>query len=334
MVSEAPEHQSGTRSDAPLPVEPAYIPPLELLRCPVMRLPLRRVAQGLQAEGGPIYVVSPDGIPIFASGSIEDDAARQRSHYDKIAAAYEANLSYPHTKAYLAYLNDALSDAVGETPLGTMAEICCGLGEAAKLFAGRYARAVGIDISPAMLQRAVRQNGLSSVTFAQGDATRLPLADNAFDTVVMLGGIHHINDRVALFDEVARVLKPGGRFIFREPVSDFALWRWVRAIIYRASPMLDHQTERPLMWSETSPLLQNAGLQINHWSTHGFIGFCVFMNSDVLFFNRLFRFIPGIAGITSAVAQFDEWILKRPRLSRAGLQVVGIAARGALPKKP
>jgi SAM-dependent methyltransferase len=178
-----------------------------------------------------------------------------------------------------------------------------------------------------MLRRAAAQEGLGAATFIQGDATRLPLADGAFDTVAMLGGVHHINDRAALFREIARILKPGGRFIFREPVSDFFLWRGIRAIIYRASPMLDHQTERPLLWRETVPPLQQAGFDVEHWSTHGFLGFCIFMNSDVLFFNRLFRFLPGIAGITRAAARLDEWTLKIPGLSRAGLQVVGIAVR-------
>jgi SAM-dependent methyltransferase len=143
----------------------------------------------------------------------------------------------------------------------------------------------------------------------------------------MLGGIHHVNNRVSLFGEVARVLKPGGRFIFREPVSDFFLWRWIRAVIYRASPMLDHRTERALLCRETTGSLRQAGFEIKHWTTHGFIGFCLFMNSDVLFFNRFFRFIPGITVIARGAAEFDKWALKLPGLSQVGLQVVGVAVR-------
>jgi SAM-dependent methyltransferase len=143
----------------------------------------------------------------------------------------------------------------------------------------------------------------------------------------MLGGIHHVNDRRRLFAEIARILKPGGRFYFREPVSDFFLWRWIRAVVYRLSPILDHDTERPLLYRETVPLLADCGLACRVWRTHGFLGFCLFMNSDVLFFNRLFRFIPGIRRVTRFFAGLDDWTLRLPLMGRAGLQVVGAAVK-------
>jgi ubiquinone/menaquinone biosynthesis C-methylase UbiE len=301
--------------------------PLHLLRCPVTGATLSREGDTLRSAAGPRYPVSGAGIPLFAAEALSEDARRQQAHYDAIAQAYEENLRYPHTRAYFDYLDGALFEALGSMSLGTMAEICCGTGAAVKLLEGRYVQAVAVDISTAMLERGARENDGRSVTFAQGDATRLPLADTAFDSVVMLGGIHHINDRAALFAEVARILKPGGVFVFREPVSDFVLWRLLRALIYRISPMLDHRTERPLLWRETGPPLEAAGLRVGHWSTHGFLGFCLFMNSDVLFFNRLFRFIPGIATVTRAAAKLDAWMLRLPGLRRAGLQVVGIAGK-------
>lgn len=301
--------------------------PLRLLRCPKTGGALSRDGQTLRAKQGPSYCVNAAGIPLFAVEGLGVDARRQQEHYDAIARAYEENLKYPHTRAYFEYLDHALFAAIGTQSLGTMAEICCGTGPAIDLLEGRYDEAVGVDISPAMLERAVRENSERPAAFVQGDATDLPLANAAFDTVVMLGGIHHINDRATLFREVMRVLKPGGRFVFREPVSDFFLWRALRAAIYRLSPMLDHETERPLRWQETMALLHAAGLTVTHWSTHGFLGFCLFMNSDVLIFNRLFRFIPGIAAVTRAAAQLDAWTLRLPGLSRAGLQVIGVAGK-------
>jgi ubiquinone/menaquinone biosynthesis C-methylase UbiE len=302
--------------------------PLDLLRCPISGTELRRDGDYLVAQGGePRFRLSPTGIPLFAEHFCSEEARVQEAHYERIAKAYVANLSYPHTQEYTAYLDDALFRAIGGDSLGTVAEICCGRGEALRLLGARVARGVGIDVSASMLEAARRHDWAVPVAFVQGDATTLPLASSAFDHVIMLGGVHHVGARDKLFSEVARILKPGGRFIFREPVSDFVLWRWLRAVIYRLSPMLDHTTERPLLHRETAPVLERAGLTLTHWSTHGLAGFCLLMNSDVLVFNRLFRFIPGIRAITRAIARADDLVLHIPGLQRAGLQVIGVACK-------
>lgn len=307
---------------------PGKTPPLslDLLACPVTHAPLLAAGGALTtADGLHRYPVGPAGIPLFAEQTASEDARKQQSHYDRIAQTYEANLGYPHTQEYMAYLDRVLFREIGAAPLGTMAELCCGHGEAMHLLEGRYERAVGVDISLSMLQRA--RAALPTATLLQGDATKLPLADSAFDTVVMLGGVHHVRDRAGLFREIARILKPGGRFIYREPVSDFILWRWIRAVVYRLSPTLDHTTERPLLHEETVPVLEQAGLASRRYTTVGFLGFCMFMNSDVLVFNRLFRFLPGIRAMTRAATRFDDRVATLPGFARSGLQVVGIAEK-------
>jgi SAM-dependent methyltransferase len=254
--------------------------------------------------------------------------ARQRDHYDNVAAKYVENLSYPHTIEYLNYLDKVFLEQIENSNLSDVAEICCGHGELLTLIDGKNVRGVGVDISSNMLEFARNKHRANEgFFFVQGDATKLPLKDSQFDSVFMFGGIHHVPDRVALFSEVFRILRPGGRFYFREPVSDFFLWRWIRAIIYSASPALDAETERPLLWKETVPLLEKIGFKLSSWKTYGFLGFCFFMNSDVLIFNRFFRFIPGIRIITRLAAYFDDVVVKLPGFSRTGLQVVGVAEK-------
>ncbi len=227
----------------------------------------------------------------------------------------------------MSYLDGVLQEEVNAGKFGVVAEVCCGKGEAFTLFEESISRGVGVDVSLAMLHRGMSSFNNARIHFVQGDATQMPLASSAFDTVIMLGGIHHVPDRDALFREVFRVLKPGGVYIWREPVSDFWLWRFLRAIVYRLSPVLDHETERPLTWRETVPILEEAGFELQQWRTCGFLGFCVFMNSDVLFFNRLFQYVPGIRRITRISARFDNWCTNLPGLRRAGLQVVGTATK-------
>jgi ubiquinone/menaquinone biosynthesis C-methylase UbiE len=299
----------------------------ELLRCPVTGQALsERDGKLVTTDGKHRYRVE-EGIPLMAEKAMSADGKRQQSHYDKVAASYVVNLGYPHTAEYMEYLDNALLSAVGSRPLGTTVELCCGRGEATALFGKRMTRCLGVDVSLAMLREARRTAALVPAAYIQGDAIRTPLAGAIADSVVMLGGVHHVMDRAALFAEVHRILKPGGRFYFREPVSDFALWRALRAVIYRLSPALNHETERPLRKKETIFALETAGLAPVHWRTHGLIGFCVFMNSDVLVFNRLFRFVPGIRRLVRASARFDEWCLSWPWAAGAGLQVVGVAEK-------
>lgn len=309
--------------------QPEYDYLISKICCPESRQTLHKVNNTFVNEGGEYrYEISPSGIPLFAEHFLSADAERQSKHYDKVAAKYVENLGYPHTMEYLSYLDNAFLEQIENANLSDVAEICCGHGELLTLKDRKNICGVGVDISKNMLEFARdkhREN--RNFVFVQGDATKLPLQDEQFDSVFMFGGIHHVPDRMALFSEVFRILRPGGRFYFREPVSDFLIWRWIRAVIYTLSPALDAGTERPLLWKETVPILEQKGFRLVSWKTYGFLGFCFFMNSDVLVFNRLFRFIPGIRTMTRWAANFDDFVVKIPGFSRAGLQVVGVAEK-------
>src|SRR5262245_11763465 len=225
---------------------------LSLLRCPATGEPLRHDGGRLvSASGRHAYGVDPSGIPLFAESFISPEGEAQKHHYDRISGVYLENLQYPHTREYAASMEQVLLDALGSSKLGVLAEVCCGQADAFTLAGGRIDMGVGVDVSLSMLAAARRRLPGPSLHFVQGDATHLPLADAVFDHVVMLGGVHHVPDREALFAQVSRVLKPGGRFIWREPVSDLALWRWLRAVVYRISPTLDEETEHPLTYDGT-----------------------------------------------------------------------------------
>jgi SAM-dependent methyltransferase len=93
---------------------------------------------------------------------------------------------------------------------------------------GDDGRVTGIDMTPAMLEKARRagaQMGVTNVEFVEGEAERLPFDDEAFDVVISNGVIDLIPDKDAVFAELYRVLVPGGRIqvadvTIQNPVSE------------------------------------------------------------------------------------------------------------------
>ena len=97
-------------------------------------------------------------------------------------------------------------------------EVGCGGGLIAHELAQRQALIIGIDPSPNALEVArekVRTSGLGqNAYFEQGYAESLPYADGSFSVIVCLDVLEHVSDLQATLKEIARVLAPGGIFIF------------------------------------------------------------------------------------------------------------------------
>ncbi|KXB31083.1 phosphatidylethanolamine N-methyltransferase [Dechloromonas denitrificans] len=94
---------------------------------------------------------------------------------------------------------------------------------------------VGLDLNHAMLRRAQPRVGAVDFLPLQGDAQRLPFADNSFDSAVLHLILAVVPEPARCFAEVARVLKPGGRLL----VFDKFLRRGQPAVLRRlANPLL------------------------------------------------------------------------------------------------
>ncbi len=131
--------------------------------------------------------------------------------------------------------------ALGSIESGaTVLDLGCGAGTdllIAAQMVGPTGRAIGIDITPTMVERArasARQMDLENVEVHEGLIERVPLPDKSIDVVISNGVIDLVPDKEAVFTEIERVLRPGGRLqiadvTIQTPVSeegrrDIDLW--------------------------------------------------------------------------------------------------------------
>ncbi|MGH3829841.1 MAG: class I SAM-dependent methyltransferase [Pseudonocardiaceae bacterium] len=114
-------------------------------------------------------------------------------------------------------LRESDAGLLGELAGRAVLEVGCGSAPCARWLATRGAWVVGLDLSAGMLGhavRAARDTGIS-VPLVQADATRLPFAAGSFDLACSaFGAVPFVADSAAVMREVARVLRPGGRWVF------------------------------------------------------------------------------------------------------------------------
>ena len=118
----------------------------------------------------------------------------------------------------------------GRTTDMRVLEVGCGRGVGIEIIFERFgaARVHAFDLDPDMVERArarLSKYPPERLRLFVGDAAEIAAEDAAYDAVFDFGIIHHVPKWRRAVSEVARVLRPGGRFFFEE-VTTHALSRW------------------------------------------------------------------------------------------------------------
>ncbi len=116
-------------------------------------------------------------------------------------------------------------------PKAQILDVGCGAGFLSNDLGKLGFDVTGIDLSEDSLRVAGEHDTSKSVKYITADALQLPFADETFDVVTAMDFLEHIEDQKGFIREVARVLKPGGRFFFhtfnRNAVSKFVIIKLV-----------------------------------------------------------------------------------------------------------
>jgi ubiquinone/menaquinone biosynthesis C-methylase UbiE len=173
----------------------------------------------------------------------------------EVSAAFSRIASLPQMQLLHGLaIGQALALAGGPDATGRAVDLGCGGGQLAVALASAAPglRVTGIDLSSTLLTDAYRrasEAGLSyRVDFRTGDAVDTGLAPASVDLAISTLSLHHWTEPVAVMNEVARILRPGGSFVIfdlrRDMIPPFYLLIWFathyivpKALRYIGEPM-------------------------------------------------------------------------------------------------
>jgi SAM-dependent methyltransferase len=128
---------------------------------------------------------------------------------------------------------------------------------------GPEGRAIGVDMTPEMLSKArsstskfTENTGLGNVEFRLGEIEHLPVADSSIDVVISNCVINLSPDKQQVWNEIARVLRPGGK----ASISDLALKRPLPQEVLRSAAAIISCVAGAVLIDETLMMVKKAGL--------------------------------------------------------------------------
>jgi ubiquinone/menaquinone biosynthesis C-methylase UbiE len=122
-------------------------------------------------------------------------------------------------------------------------EVSCGHGGGAAYLTRTFApaRYVGLDLNPRGIRFCRKKHRVEGLSFVVGDAENLPFPDNSFDVVINIEASHCYASLPRFLKEVARVLRPSGRFVYADFRFASEVANWEKTLLEGSFQTLQHR---------------------------------------------------------------------------------------------
>jgi ubiquinone/menaquinone biosynthesis C-methylase UbiE len=219
--------------------------------------------RGAQVSGG--LLVAPkagtqypvvNGIPdlVFPARLQSADLAFNKK-YEEVAKQYDAGMRWLFASFYETENNvrTNLADLLAPEKSACVLNMGCGTGGDSKYLLeklGPRGRLFNLDLSAGLLRLARRKLGRPSkrLEYVRANGSRLPFADGFFDAVFHFGGINVFSQKKKAIEEMARVVRPGGRVVFGdESAAPWLAGKLYGRIIRQANPLYNHKPPLALL---------------------------------------------------------------------------------------
>jgi SAM-dependent methyltransferase len=243
------------------------------------------------------------------------NARAQIELHRKLAPRYAYRYGFAFSRLFQ---EDWHAEMIAHVPPGAreLLDVGCGTGFFLAELAREHPRAIGLDVSHAMLQVSARY--VPGARVVAGDAERLPFADRAFDAVFCKGSLHHLRDHAGFLAACRRLLRPNGVLILSEPCNDNPLIRLARAVLYKRSEHFD-EGDRGFTRKGLLKLCAAAGFDVTTAEKYGVFAYVFAGFPDHL---GVLRYVPGSALLTRVMLRLDRVLCAVPGLSLLGFHVV------------
>lgn len=170
------------------------------------------------------------------SSTLQEHKARVQEQFGRSAADYVSSPGHRSGQDLV-----RLVELTQARPTDVALDVATGGGHTALALAPHVLRIVASDLTPQMLEAAgafILSQGVTNAAFELADAEHLPFSDESFDIVTCRIAPHHFSAPDRFVAEVARVLRPNGRFVLMDSISpeDEVLDAFINELEQRRDP--------------------------------------------------------------------------------------------------